>query len=62
MMSTCPKCFEDMGCTCDERKCIAELEDENKRLRGLLEKARDALWCAGDDLGDDIEKVLKKGR
>ena len=27
-MSTCPECYEDVGCTCREEKRIAELEAE----------------------------------
>ena len=36
-MSTCPECYEDVGCTCQENKRIAELEKENKTLKARLD-------------------------
>ena len=61
-MSTCPECFEDMGCTCEERKRIAELEAENKRLRELLVRATNKLFESGnaDMLICDIERTLHR--
>ena len=36
-MSTCPRCYDDTGCTCEEHDRIKALEAENARLREALE-------------------------
>ena len=36
-MSTCPRCYEDVGCTCEEHDRIKVLEGETERLRDALE-------------------------
>jgi hypothetical protein len=38
-VSTCPECFDDVGCTCKQDKRIAELEADAKMLDWLLDNA-----------------------
>ena len=39
-MSTCERCFEDLGCTCKEEDRIAELEAKVKRLNKVINDAK----------------------
>ena len=60
-MSTCPECYDDMGCTCNERKRIAELEAlvEGCSRRNVTDHDRIAeLEAELAEIRDDITFLL----
>jgi len=47
-MSTCPGCWEDTGCTCDERKEITRLQAQVEKLEEI-----------GDEMYSELVSILE---
>ena len=70
-MSTCPRCYDDTGCTCKEHDRIKDLEAENVRYKATL--ARCSKICSQTGLMppngqwarmqviSTVEEALKEG-
>ena len=43
-MSTCPECYDDIGCTCEEDRKIKQLERELAEARALAKSRLEQRW------------------